>query len=526
AIAALFTELPAGVFAAAAALLGVLAELFRAATAAPAGARQPVRGWSVRLGRSLRPSEGEPRWSVSPTTGALVAAAMPAALAVAALAPALTVALVTPYATLNRVWQGPPGDLASPPVGAVAGTDVAAALLLTVAGALAAVGLHNRRTVHAVPVVLPGVALTLLITPVSLDLPWPAGTLAALGVFTVAMLGLALTPPPRRISRTRPIRVNRVLVFGVGLAGGGAGMAGSLASPDLTLFTVGGAVVVGSVAALAGQTRRARVIGWIFAATMAHGFVLTTALYLDVPLAWSAFGVLAVGTALLLAGVALPRLRQEESPPETAVVEWIGHASALLALALVYDSPRHIAALLAAWGAVLGVASVRWQPMRSRILFWAAVGCEITAWWMMMYLADVTLPEAYTLPFAVLALIIGLLELRQRPDLNSWLAYGPALAAALLPTLIVVIAADTSNLRQVLLLLGAVAVLIFGSVRQQQAPVVIGAVVTAITALHALTLVGPWLVLLPVGLTLLLLGAGRERRQRAQDGLRALREMR
>ena len=34
--------------------------------------------------------------------------------------------------------------------------------------------------------------------------------------------------------------------------------------------------------------------------------------------------------------------------------------------------------------------------------------------------------EAYTLPFAVFALLVGLLELRIRPDLGSWLGYGPA----------------------------------------------------------------------------------------------------
>ena len=64
------------------------------------------------------------------------------------------------------------------------------------------------------------------------------------------------------------------------------------------------------------------------------------------------------------------------------------------------------------------------------MLFWAAVGCEIIAWWMLMALADVALPEAYTLPFAALALLVGMLELRHRPDLSSWVAYGPALVPA------------------------------------------------------------------------------------------------
>jgi len=71
------------------------------------------------------------------------------------------------------------------------------------------------------------------------------------------------------------------------------------------------------------------------------------------------------------------------------------------------------------------------------------------------------------------------------------------------------------------LLLGAVGVLIAGSVRRQQAPVMVGAVVTAITALRLLTEYGPWLILIPVGLTLLLLGANYEKRRRDIQRLRA-----
>ena len=527
AVTSLLTELPTGIYAAAAVLLGVLVELLRVATVPP-GATEPVRRWSARLGRSLQPGRRSySGWSVSPATGMLAAAALPTALAVAALAPALRATLVAPY-ELPRIWQGPSAALAEPPAEAVSTTNVAAALLLTIAAALAVTGLNGRRPAHAVPVILPGAAVTLLITPISLGQPWPASTFAALSVFTVAMLGLALTPPPRSLMRNRPIRIARRIVFGIGLAGGGAGFAGSLASRELTLLTLAGAVAVGTVAALAGRTQHARILGWLFAAVMAHGLVLTVGLQRGVEPEWSAFGVLAVGAALLLATTMLPPLRRPEALRERVTVEWSSYGSALVALAMAYDSPRHVAALLAAWGAVLGAAAVRpaLPPVRWRVLFWGAVVCEITAWWMTMYLADVALLEAYTLPFAAFALLVGMLELRRRPDLNSWLAYSPALVAALLPTLALVIATNTSNLRQVLLLLGAVATLIVGSARQQQAPVVIGAVVTAVTALHALTLVGPWLLLIPVGFTLLALGASRERRRRAQDRLRAVRDMR
>jgi hypothetical protein len=533
AVAAIVCGLPSGVYAAAGALLGVLAELVRAATVPPAGSARPIRRWTVLLDGALRraPDDDgtEVRWRVSPGVGALAAAALPTALAVASLAPALEAALVDPYRALGRVWQGPPPELITPPADAVDPTHVLTALLLTVTAALAAVGLSGGRRSRAVPVVLPGVAVTLLITPIALGHGWPESVLAALSVFTVAMLGLALTPPPPLAEQARSLRAARVVVFVIGLAGGGAGLLGSLATRELTLFTLGGAVGVGTVAALFGVTQRARILGWLFASLTAQLLVLVASLVAGLAAVWAAFGVLAVGAALQVFAATLPRLRRPEAQPEAATVEWSGYAAALIALALAFDSPRHIAALLAAWGAVLGVAATRpnRRPVERRILFWAVVLCEIVAWWILMRVADVALPEAYTLPFAALALLVGVLELRQRADLSSWVAYGPALIAAFVPTLAIVLATESSTLRQVLLLLGAVAVLIFGTTSQQQAPVVVGAAVTAITAVHALFSLGPWLALIPVGLVLLVLGASNERRRRAQERLQtALRGMR
>ncbi|WP_406037821.1 permease [Micromonospora sp. NBC_00898] len=532
AVAAILTGLPSGVYAAAAALLGVLAELVRAATTPPTGSARPVRRWSVLLDGALRrlPDDGtELRWRVSPAAGALAAAVLPTALALVTLAPPLVFALVEPMRSVTRVWQGPPPELLTPPPGAVDPTHVLTALLLTVTAALAATGFSGGRRSRAVPVVLPGAAVTLLITPVALGHGWPESALAGLAVFTISMLGLALTPPPALVEPARSLRVARVLVFAIGLAAGGAGLAGSLATRELTLFTLGGAVGVGVVAALFGTTQRARILGWLFASLMAQLFVLTLGLVAGLAAVWSAFGVLAVGAALQVFAATLPRLRRPEAYREAATVEWSGYAAALIALALAFDSPRHIAALLAAWGAVLGVAASRpgRRPVERQILFWAVVACEISAWWILMRVADVALPEAYTLPFAALALVVGVLELRHRPDLSSWIAYGPALVAAFVPTLAIVLATESSMLRQVLLLLGAVAVLIFGSTSRQQAPVIVGATVTAIAAVHALFSLGPWLVLIPVGFVLLVLGASNERRRRAQERLQtALRGMR
>jgi hypothetical protein len=532
AIASLPTDLPTGVYAAAAALLGILAELARAATPPPGIHGEPIHRWSVMLGGAVRRMPDQPprgRWAVSPTAGAMAAAVLPTLVAVATLAPALVAALVEPYRVLYRIWDGPSAGLANPTGSAVDGTHVLAALLLTVAAALAATGFSGGRPTRAIPVILPGAAITVLIAPISLGLGWPNSTMAALAVFSLAMLGLALTPPPPDAEQARSLRFTRNLVFGIGLAAGGAGLAGALASQELTLFTLGSAGAVGAVAAFGGRSQQARILGWLFASIMAQLFVLTAGLVAGLEPVWSAFGVLAVGAAMLLLSATLPRLRQPESIREAATVEWSGYAAALIAGALAFDSPRHIAALLAAWGAVLGVAATRpgRRAVARQVLFWAAVACEISAWWLLMGVADVALPEAYTLPFAALALLVGVVELRHRPDLSSWVAYGPALVAAFLPTLVIVLDSNGGDLRQVLLLLGGVAILIFGSLRRQQAPVIIGAIVTVISTLHLLTAFGPWLVLIPVGIVLLVLGASNERRSRTQERVRgALRGMR
>ncbi|GID96060.1 SCO7613 C-terminal domain-containing membrane protein [Amorphoplanes digitatis] len=526
ALASVPSDYPTALYAATAALLGVLAELLRGSIPAPGLTVAPNRyrsesGYVRPHWTELRPSGLRGRWLVDPANGAVLVAALPTVLALLSIAPALRAALFDPLAQLGAIWEGPVAALANPDSGSVDGTSVLAAVLLTIAAALAALG-FGAKPAEAVPVILPGLAVTLLIAPIAMNAQWPASTSTALVVFTISMLGLALTPPPVA-TRATLLRTTRNIVFVIGLLAGGAGLAGSLATQQLTLFTLGSAVGVGLVGALVGRSQHARILGWLFAAVMGQFFVLTVALVAGLAPEWAAFGVLAVGAVLLVLEAALPRLGLPEYRREATTVEWSGYASALLAGALAYNSPAHLAALLAAWGAVLGLAAIRpgRTPNQRRNLFWLSVGFEIIGIWLFIAIAEVALPEAYTLPFAALALLVGILESRQRPDLSSWAAYGPALLAAFVPTIGIVIATDAGDLRELLLLLGAVATLIVGSRQRQQAPVVVGAVATAIATIHfAATLVGPWLVLVPVGVILLFVGATNENRRRTQERLR------
>ncbi|MCU7725393.1 hypothetical protein ODJ79_16830 [Actinoplanes sp. KI2] len=526
AFASIPTPYSTALYAAAAALLGVLAELLRGATPAPGLTVARTRSWadgryqSARW-TSLRPSGLSGRWLVDPATSAVLLALIPTVLALFSIAPALKAALIDPLQQIKHIWAGPIPALAQPDAGHVTGSSVLAIVLLTGASALAAIGFGGK-TSEAVPVILPGLAISILIAPIALGLPFPAATSAGLVVFTIVMLGLALTPPPAA-THAPMLRAVRRIVFVVGLAAGNAGLAGSLAQQNLTLFTLGSAVGVGLVAALAGRSQLARVLGWLFVAVMAQLFVLAACIAGGVARQWAAFGVLGVGAALLIIEATVPRLGLPQYRREATTVEWAGYTSAVLAGALAFDAPAHLAALLAAWGAVLGLAASRAgrSPSQRRLLFWLAVGFEIVGWWLFIALADVALPEAYTLPFAALALAVGIVESRTRTDLSSWAAYGPSLLAAFVPTIGIVLAGDGGELREVLLLLTAVATLIIGSTYRQQAPVVVGAVATIFAAIHfAVTLVGPWVVLLPLGVLLLVFGATNENRRRTREGLR------
>jgi hypothetical protein len=499
---------PTGVYAAAAVLLAVLAEM--------------VRAEERRSRYAIDGPDAVPRTLVTPPMGALLAATTPAVLALLAIAPALTAALVDPYQALGAIWQGPPAALTDTET--VPATSVLAALLLTLAAALAAVGFGGAVTRQAVPLVAPGVAVTVLIAPAAFDAPWPIGTVAALVVFTISMLGVALTPPPPPHREARPLRIARVVVLAIGLAAGGAGLAGSSADANLTWGTFGGAIGVGVTAAVGGQTRAGRLLGWLGATAAAQLFALTTAYLLGASWPQAGFALLAVAAVALLVAARQDRLRSPAAAPELAAVEWLGgYVSLTFAVVLAIGSLPDLAAMLIGAGAILGVAALRpgRTHLQRRIHWWIAALAEVLAAWIIMAEFSVGLLEAYTLPFALFALVVGALELRYRPELSSWVTYGPGLIAALGPSLLVVITTTSpSPARQAWVILGGVAALLLGSRLGQRAPLIIGSVVTAIAALHLLSLAGPWLMLIPLGLLLLFLGANREKHQRDLERLR------
>jgi hypothetical protein len=137
------------------------------------------------------------------------------------------------------------------------------------------------------------------------------------------------------------------------------------------------------------------------------------------------------------------------------------------------------------------------------------------ATWAWLAVADVTLPEAYVLSAAAAAVAAGLAARRGPLRPGSWLAYGPGLVLALLPSL--VLAVDGHGLvRPLLLTGGALAVLLVGARARLQAPLVLGAGtlvgLAADAALPVAAQLPRWVGVGGAGLLLLWLGATAERR--------------
>jgi hypothetical protein len=526
AIATVRTGYPTAVYAAGTAMLVVLAELLYVSVVAR---RASLSGAGLRAADpSLRT-----RAPLRPGYTALLAAGPATAIAMLRLASSIIAALIGPYQWLNKIWEGAPARADQALDGLAgwvgSGNEVIAAMLLTVAAALAAVGLGGSQsavTGRAVAVVIPGAAITLLIMPAALRLPWADGPISAVVVSALAGLGVALTPAPANTLANRALRQARRLVVAICVLAGGAGLAGGLATKTMTLTGLAAAVASGLVAALYGRSRLARLVGWLVTASAGHLLALVAALVAGLPVYWSAFPVAGVASALLVLAALLPQLRRPQALTESTTVEASSYAGAVFALLLASRSLPHLAIFCTVWGAVLGVAAAR--PGRARVyrsvLIWFAAAHEVVAWWLLMRITHVALTEAYTLAVAVVAVITGYLEYRRHPEISSWYAYGVALISAFLPSLAIVLSSGQTPLRRALLIVGAAAAVAYGSFRRQQAPVVVGGVVLTIAALYEVAVLSAVALLLVVmglvGVALVGMGANYEKRRRNIQRLR------
>ncbi|MGC3861929.1 SCO7613 C-terminal domain-containing membrane protein [Micromonospora chersina] len=442
-------------------------------------------------------------------------------LAFLAAAPvALAVLLDLPV----RPWSGVP---AVEPVPGAARAGLVLVLLGAVAAAYARIATPGHRSAADAPTwwlpalaALPFGAVALPVLLAAAGAPWPVVPALVFGAGVAALLLAALAGP-------RPAALPVLLPLGVVLTAPGLG--GLLATRAGTLAGLGVLVVAAAVAGAAGRPAEVRLVGWLGAVAAATCFAITAALAGGLPLRTAGFAVLAVAAVTLHATPTLrTRTARAGGPAGALALEAAAQAVALLALLLTVGALRHAAAICVLWGLAVAVRVLRRGETPARRWGLAAVagGSELLGGWLLLAAGGVAVLEAYTLPAAALALGAGLLALRSRPGLISWLALGPGLGAALLPSLLSVLAApDPQPGRRLALGLVALGAVLGGAARRWQAPVLLGAATLVPLALHELArgwdLLPRWIFLGLGGLALIALAATYERRRRDLARLRA-----
>ncbi|WP_282693600.1 hypothetical protein [Streptomyces sp. CC208A] len=420
-----------------------------------------------------------------------------AALGVLWALPPVAVGLLGPADRRAGVWSG---AHAEPVLGGYPATAVLV-LLLAAAAAATVGGVWGRWGAVAL-----GWAL-LMALPVSLGLSYGAG-LAVRLVATAAALAVAVRPGSVArgpFSWTGPAAglaaAGSAVLLGLDVRGATFVVLGVL----LGLFTAAAVLGAGVVREVSAGAAVLAAGGLVGAGAAAAGLAPATAglLLLLVP----------AGTAALAARV------------RSAAAEATGAAVGVVGLALTVPRPAVLALALALGGVVAAATALR--PERRRAVSWLAAALFLGAAWVRLAVWGVTVPEAYTLPVTVPALVVGFLRRRRDPEASSWLAYGPGLATTLLPALVAVWS-DPYWSRPLLLGAGALAVTLLGARFRLQAPLVLGGTALALVGLHELApyvvqLVGAlprWLPPAAAGLLLLAVGATYERRLREARQLR------
>lgn len=473
---------------------------------------EPSRPLGVYAGTSLFVLAAASLTAATPDRSLRLLGSVPSLAAVALTAiPAAAIVLLAPYAWLGAIWTGVPTGVGLSPVDTSPVDGTAAVTMALLAGAVTlgarGFGLRWRVAGGAGSFVA---AVATAVTVAALDIGWPAVPVVTL------LCGLAGALAAATVGTTdrRPAPVAAVGVGSLLLVG--AGLAGTLPTKASTLTALAVTLAAAVAAAAFGRTAAAREMGSVGAVTAAVTLAAAAALATDALPRTAALWVVAASAMALAAGAARRSVAAEVS----------AHAGAVVGLALTFGSARYAAAVCTLWGVAVGLRAL-WpgESAASRRWFAAAsAGCELLAWWLLLVAAEVALVEAYTLPAAAAALAVGWLALRGRPALRSWVAYGPALAAAFLPSLATVLTEPGVPLRRLLLGVGAVAVVFVGALRRRQAPVVVGGTVAALVALHELVLVWQklptWLPITVAGLVLIGLAITYERRRRDMARLR------
>jgi hypothetical protein len=312
--------------------------------------------------------------------------------------------------------------------------------------------------------------------------PWPLGAAA---VLLVSVAGWSA------VDRAATIAVLGVVIVAAGLAG-------------IRTRAITPRVMLIMVSAGAALTEAGVVLG---SATDSIGF--------------AGVGVAIAGGAVLGLGTLGRR-----SAPEGPALEVVGVLGLAFGAILGSESGETFATVLTVAAAALGAAALR----RDRVGYARSTALvAVGAIWAWLAVANVSVLEAYTLPGAAVMLGAGVVRRRAHHEVGSWAAYGPGLALALGPSLLVALGRG-GTARPLGVIAASVACVLVGSRRRLRAPVTIGAVALLALAIDDLGPVAArvprWVMLGTIGLVMLWLGASAERRlnqlRQWRDSLRQL----
>lgn len=232
--------------------------------------------------------------------------------------------------------------------------------------------------------------------------------------------------------------------------------------------------------------------------------------------------VAAVGIVLVLA-VPLAAHRVADDPIGVELGGAVAAMGLFVAGAMGLDQPwTWVAVYLTLAGVVVGVTALLRADRRD--LGWVAGALLATATWVQLADLGVRAPEPYTLPSALVLLLIGWWRLRRDPSASTFATLGPGLGLALVPSLVWVIA-DPLTVRALLLGLACLLLVLAGAQARLAAPLVLGAAAAVVLLIVELApysqAVPRWALIGTAGVLLVGLGVTWEARVRQARALTA-----
>ena len=257
----------------------------------------------------------------------------------------------------------------------------------------------------------------------------------------------------------------------------------------------------------------------VLLALAAAGSVWTWAAIADADQPWTALVILLLLGGFVVAAPLSSWLGRHVSEGRFVGVE-IGAAFSMVVAAQtgVVAAPYSLAATwttvyLTVAGATVSVMSLLRDDRRS--FGWLGGLLLAIASWIRLWDVGVETPEWYTLPSAVVLVVVGLMHLRAHPSASTMTALSPGLALGLVPSLLWVLW-DPVTVRSALLGLGCLALVGAGLRLRWTAPVVLAATVGALLVLRHATPIAEavprWALIASAGAILVAVGITWERR--------------